>query len=84
MPGELVSGDLVIFIGYTYTPDYVYREHYAREPELGLVIGVAGGYYHGGMYKVFWLKAGVATEVPAGHLCLAYTDHTSAYLSASL
>ena len=77
-PAELVAGDLVVFTGYTYTPDYAYREHYNKDPELGIVIRPARGNYHAGIYKIFWLKTGRSTECQVGHLRLAYTEHTSA------
>ena len=71
---HFVVGDLVIFTGYLYTPDYVYVDQYdARAPTTGIVIGNASGHYEQTLYRVYWLRDGRTTEVVGGHLQLAYT-----------
>lgn len=70
---QLVPGDLIVFTGYTYTPDYVYKEHYNNEPEYGIVVRSRTGFYEGSLYDIFWLKTGRITQCPLGHIKLAYT-----------
>ena len=74
---ELIIGDLVVFMGYTYTPDYVYQDHYKHDRELGIIVGSVGGYYRNSIYRVYWLKTSSITECPVAHLRLAYTSHNS-------
>jgi len=73
---EYVPGDLVIFTGYLYTPDYVYLEQFeANHPNVGIVLGSCSpSYYENVLYRVYWLKTGRVTEVGATHLRLAYID----------
>ena len=73
-PAEFVKGDLVMFTGYDYTPDYVYIED--RSPgsgDLGIVISNSrNGYYSDVLYRVYWLTTGHITTVVNDHLRLAY------------
>ena len=73
-PGEFVRGDLVIFTGYDYTPDYVYVEDRSpRSGELGIVVSNSrNGYYSDVLYRVYWLGTGHITTVVSDHLRLAY------------
>lgn len=73
-PSEFISGDLVVFTGYIYTPDFVYIEDNSpREQELGIVIGNSrSGYYSDVLYRVYWLTSGHITTVVQEHLRLAY------------
>ena len=70
---QYIVGDLVIFIGYLYTPDYVYVEQYDASPLVGIVLG--GGLYSqydNKVYRVHWFRSGRQSEVAAGYLRLAY------------
>jgi hypothetical protein len=70
---QYIVGDLVIFIGYLYTPDYVYIEQYDASPLVGIVLG--GGLYgqcDNKLYRVHWFRTGRQSEVAASHLRLAY------------
>lgn len=70
---DYVAGDLVIFTGYLYSPDYVYAPEDTRaEKNLGIVLGTVGGHYKNILYRVYWLQAGKETEVVGSHLRLAY------------
>ena len=65
-------GDLVKFIGFSYTPDY-YEPSDNPDP-MGIVIEaltVKGDYItRAWMYRVYWFKSGQVSETVAGHLCL--------------
>jgi hypothetical protein len=66
-------GDLVRFIGLSYTPDYYVP---AEEPEvMGIIIDVVavkGKYITcGWVYRVYWFSAGSITETVGGHMQLA-------------
>jgi len=69
---EYTAGDLVIFTGYLYTPDYIYINQYEHARTIGIVLGHSSGYYENGLYRVYWLRTGRVTEVVGGHLKLAY------------
>ncbi|HHZ96436.1 MAG TPA: hypothetical protein EYN67_12995 [Flavobacteriales bacterium] len=65
-------GDLVKFIGLSYTPDYYIP---AKEPEvMGIIIDVVAikGKYitRVWMYRVYWFKTGRVTEAVGSHLQL--------------
>jgi hypothetical protein len=65
-------GDLVKFIGLSYTPDYYIP---AKEPEvMGIIIDIVTvkGIYitRAWMYRVYWFKTGRITEAVASHLQL--------------
>ena len=66
-------GDLVKFIGLSYTPDYYVP---AKEPEvMGIVIDVVTikGIYitRAWVYRVYWFRTGRVTETVGGHMQLA-------------
>jgi|ETNvirenome_6_85_1030632.scaffolds.fasta_scaffold26082_2 hypothetical protein len=70
---DYMVGDLVIFTGYLYTPDYVYADQYDyKHPNLGIVVGRVRGYYENILYRVHWLREHRITEVVGGHIRLAY------------
>ncbi len=71
-----LTGDLVIFTGYMYSPDYVYVEqHIPQKRSIGIVMGSVGGYYQDVLYRVYWLKTRRITEVVSGHLRLLYAQN---------
>ena len=41
---EFVPGDLVIFTGHLYSPDFVYVEQFDDKPEYGVIIGPGSAY----------------------------------------
>ena len=62
-------GDLVKFIGYHYTPDYIYID--GDDYQLGIITQVISRRFHPNpIYKVFWFKKGYATEAIEDHLRL--------------
>ena len=69
-----VAGDLVIFTGHLYTPDYTYVEHYDYSKlKVGIVLGtVNDDYYNDVLYRVYWLASARTTSTVSGHLKLAY------------
>lgn len=67
---EFVTGDLVIFTGYRYTPDFIYTQN--EMPYLGIVVGAGRSAAGEGMYSVYWFKTRRVTSTVAGHLELAY------------
>jgi hypothetical protein len=70
---DYVVGDLVIFTGPPYTPDYIYADNYDyKHPNLGIVVGRAFSHYEDILYRVHWLREHRVTEVIAGHIRLAY------------
>jgi len=71
-----VKGDLVVFTGYLYTPDYIYIDQYDRNQlQVGIVLGTSqDGHYENVLYRVHWLRTNRISEVVAGHLRLAYTQ----------
>lgn len=73
-PSDYVKGDLVIFTGYAYAPDFVYVDDYApMAKSIGVVIGDArNGYYSDVLYRVYWFTSGHITTVVKDHLRLAY------------
>jgi hypothetical protein len=67
---EFVIGDLVLFTGYRYTPDFVYTQN--EMPYMGIVVDVGRSPAHEYMYSVYWFKTKRITATVAGHLELAY------------
>jgi hypothetical protein len=73
-----IPGDLVLFTGHLYTPDYVYVDQYDRQSAtIGVVLDSFsyGNYEKSIMYRVYWFRDMKITENVAGHLRLAYTRH---------
>jgi len=64
-------GDLVVFNGKLFTPDYTYVdqtiESYAT---VGIVVSVYahGNYIDSHIYQVHWFKSGRTTQTISGHL----------------
>ena len=70
---DYVPGDLVVFTGYLYTPDYIYAEQHDRALRtIGIVLGRSTGVYEGVLYRVYWLREQRESEVVGDHLRLAY------------
>jgi hypothetical protein len=61
-------GDLVCFIGYQYSPDYIYID--ADDYHLGVIIAVNTRGYYQTIYAVHWFKKNRTTEVVEEHLSL--------------
>ena len=71
-----IPGDLVVFTGHLYSPDYVYAEHYNPTARtIGIVVGTSGGPIADILYRVYWLKARRITEVVSGHIKLLYAQN---------
>jgi len=64
-------GDLVVFNGKLFTPDYTYVdqtiESYAT---VGIVVSAYahGNYIDSCIYRVYWFKSGRSTQTISGHL----------------
>ena len=73
---EYVVGDLVRFVGYEYSPDYVYTDEFnARAQGFGLITEAkmnAYAEYDVNLYRVYWFNSGQSTWVPGMHVRLAY------------
>ena len=65
---EYVTGDLVTFVGYYYSPDYMYTEN--DDNQLGIVVGRESRLVSDYLYRVYWFKNGNITVTVAGHLKL--------------
>lgn len=71
-------GDLVKFVGYTYSPDYYYAPELAIERSLGIVMQTVSTSYTAvtevetiWIYHVYWFKTNTITETIASHLTMA-------------
>ena len=69
---EYSIGDLVIFTGYLYTPDYIYMDQYDNVHTIGIMLGINLTHYKNVLYRVYWLKTGRIAEVVGTHLKLVY------------
>ena len=69
---EYSIGDLVIFTGYLYTPDYIHMDRYDNVRTIGIVLGINLSHYKNVLYRVYWLKTGRIAEVVGTHLKLVY------------
>tara|TARA_R110002020_G_scaffold63344_1_gene169160 strand:+ start:688 stop:945 length:258 start_codon:yes stop_codon:yes gene_type:complete len=66
-------GDLVVFTGHLYTPDYVYVEQYDQSRcTMGIIIDNKSGWYRDVLYRVYWFRDARVTEVVGGHLRSPY------------
>ena len=69
-------GDLVRFVGYDYSPDYVYTDHFKTRAEgFGLITETkmnAASEYDVDLYRVYWFNSGQPTWVPGAHVRLVY------------
>lgn len=63
-------GDLVTFIGYKYSPDYVYVTR--REETLGIVLGTVPGYLSDIMYEIYWFKRNKVEPAVVNNLKLVH------------
>jgi hypothetical protein len=71
-------GDLVKFVGYTYSPDYYYAPELSIDRSLGIVMQTVSTSYAGietletlWLYRVYWFKTDTITETIASHLSMA-------------
>ena len=74
---EFRRGDLVIFTGFLYTPDFMYTDNYGDTRYLGIVLGPAGALSYGAAYNVYWFNRGNCTYTVSSHLRLAYVTTAS-------
>ena len=61
-------GDLVKFVGYYYSPDYVYAD--SENYELGIVVKIMKRYFYQPAYKGYWFKKKLVTETVQEYLQL--------------
>ena len=61
-------GDLVRFVGYYYSPDYVYAD--SENYELGIIVQIMPRYFYQPAYKVYWFKKKAVTETVQEYLQL--------------
>ena len=61
-------GDLVRFVGYYYSPDYVYAD--SENYELGIIVQIMARYFYQPAYKVYWFKKKAVTETVQEYLQL--------------
>ena len=61
-------GDLVRFVGYYYSPDYVYAD--TDNYEIGIIVGVMARYFYQPAYRVYWFKKKLVTETVQDYLQL--------------
>ncbi len=69
---EYVVGDLVVFTGRLFSPDFMYIEQFTGKKEYGIVVGPARGAYANTMYRVYWFNHGRVVDTVPGHMRLAY------------
>lgn len=70
-------GDLVVFNGRLFTPDYTYVDQYNESyATVGMVVRVYayGNYIDSCTYRVYWFKARRCTQVIGGHLRMPTRD----------
>jgi hypothetical protein len=66
-----IGGDLVTYVGYRYSPDYIYTEK--CEELLGIVLGTVPGHMSHIMYEVYWFKKNKTEVVVVDHIKLVYS-----------
>jgi len=59
-------GDLVRFVGYYYSPDYVYED--AENYEIGIIVDTMARYFYQPAYRVYWFKKKLITETVQEYL----------------
>jgi hypothetical protein len=68
-------GDLVSFMGYHYSPDYIYID--GDDYQLGIIVSIIRRQFHPKpIYKIFWFKKGFTTEAIEDHLRLVVIKKT--------
>jgi len=66
------KGDLVVFTGHRYSPDFVYHDGFEDDYHLGIVLGPVGGLTHPYIiYHVYWFRVGRIVHTIASHMKLA-------------
>jgi hypothetical protein len=71
---EYVAGDLVVFTGHLFTPDFMYAEQFTGRLDYGIVMGHARGAYSEYIYRVYWFSHARIIETVPGHMRLAYVN----------
>jgi hypothetical protein len=67
------KGDLVVFTGHRYSPDFVYHDGFEDDYHLGIVLGPANSLTHPYIiYYVYWFRIGRIVHTIASHMKLAY------------
>ena len=69
---EYVPGDLVVFTGHMFTPDFMYVEQFTGKLDYGVVIESKRGIYEDTLYRVYWFGHGRIIDTVPGHMRLAY------------
>ena len=62
------SQDISLFVGYYYSPDYVYAD--SDNYELGIIVQIVPRYFYQPAYKVYWFKKKAITETVQEYLQL--------------
>ena len=63
-------GDLVQYVGYHYSPDYIYID--GEDYNLGVIVETLPRQVYQPIYRVYWFKEKRTTETVAAHLRLLY------------
>jgi hypothetical protein len=61
-------GDLVRYIGYHYSPDYIYID--GEDYNLGVIVEALERQVYQPIYRVYWFKKGFTTDAIQDHLRL--------------
>lgn len=61
-------GDLVRYVGYHYSPDYIYID--GDDYNLGVIVVMLPRQVYQPIYRVYWFKKGFTTDAIQDHLRL--------------
>jgi len=61
-------GDLVRYVGYHYSPDYIYID--GDDYNLGVIVETLPRQVYQPIYRVYWFKKGSTTDAIQDHLRL--------------
>lgn len=61
-------GDLVRYVGYHYSPDYIYID--GDDYNLGVIVETLPRQVYQPIYRVYWFKKGFTTDAIQDHLRL--------------
>ena len=67
---EFKIGDLVAYVAYEYSPDYVYAVR--QEDLFGVILNTVPGYLSNIMYEVYWFKKRRVETVVVDHIKLMH------------
>jgi len=68
-------GDLVRFVGYHYSPDYIYID--GDDYQLGVIVEIIKRqFYPQPIYRIFWFTKGHTTDAVEDHLRLVVINKT--------